>query len=246
MWKTKKKKKDKRPSTKPRPKPNAQKKKKKIGKKTTPTNTSGGCCLALTTDRRLYSSHCRQCCLGPVLAGWDACCCRCSVDLAGGSIRQRMSSRSCIPTRCLDTWRWAVPLHSMEGTWRRTCFQSVHSLDTTPRIVWLTGVPHNMSVLYTAGLPFRPCTERLNERARMGSFRRWHEMDALMRAMRRCTRWENTHLPHLSCAPLDLLNRHAMLYDKGPAYGLYRRHCHHVDAMAQLLSPPHWYVIGLS
>ena len=27
---------------------------------------------------------------------------------------------------------------------------------------------------------------------------------------------------------------------------LYRQHCHHLYAMASLLSPPHWYVIGLS
>ena len=48
-----------------------------------------GCCLALTTDCRLYSSNCRQCCLGPVPAGWDACCCRCTIKLAGGSIRRQ-------------------------------------------------------------------------------------------------------------------------------------------------------------
>ena len=47
-----------------------------------------GCCLALTTDCRLYSSHFCQCCLGPVPAGWDACCCRCSVELTGGSTHQ--------------------------------------------------------------------------------------------------------------------------------------------------------------
>ena len=40
-------------------------------------------------------------------------------------------------------------------------------------------------------------------------------MDALMKAMCRCTRWENTHLPLLWCAPLDLLKGHAMLYDEG-------------------------------
>ena len=47
-----------------------------------------GCCLALTTDCRLYSSHYCQCCLGPLPAGWDACCCRCSVELTGGSTHQ--------------------------------------------------------------------------------------------------------------------------------------------------------------
>ena len=58
-----------------------------------------GCWLALTTDCRLYSSNCRQCCLGPVPAGWDACCCRCTIKLAGGSIRR--SHRSCISINSL-------------------------------------------------------------------------------------------------------------------------------------------------
>ena len=60
------------------------------------------CCLALTTDCRLYSSHCRQCCLGHVPAEWDACCCRCSVELAEGSTRQ-LRRRSCIPNK-LAAW----------------------------------------------------------------------------------------------------------------------------------------------
>ena len=117
LWKKKKKIEEegsRRPSTKPRPKPNAQKKIKEeeikelikpIPKKKNIIPVVG-CCLALTTDFRLYSSHCRQCCLGPVPAEWDPCCCRCSVELAEGSICQVMSLELHSKyTRCLDTWR---------------------------------------------------------------------------------------------------------------------------------------------
>ena len=240
--------------------------------------------------------------------------------------------RSCIPNKlALNAWRWAVLLH-----WDMTScmLDCLHSLDMTLHIIWLAGLPHNMSVLYTVGLAhhwtcgpvnkgcrwtcwsrhdaarhhlvwwnatryccqccmlnagrdavkscvgglaggditlcmslfckcvtllsrvqrrwiywkgqvtisFWPWIDRLSERTRMGSFWRCHKMDALTRAMCRCTHWENTHLPRLCCAPLDLLKGHAMLYDEGSVC----QHCHHVYAMAQLLSPPHWYVIGLS
>ena len=94
-------------------------------------------------------------------------------------------------------------------------------------------------------ISFRPCTDRLPEKkSRMRSFRRWHEMDALMRTICRCTQWENTPLLHLCCAPLDLLKGHAMLLDEGSVtiantivmYMQWRSCC----------SPPYWYVIGLS
>ena len=60
-----------------------------------------GCCLALMTDCRLYSSHCHQCCLSPVpAAGWNMCCCQCTVEIAEGSIRQ-LEHQSCISMNSL-------------------------------------------------------------------------------------------------------------------------------------------------
>ena len=301
-----------------------------------------GCCLALITDCRLYSSHCYQCCLGPVPAGWNVCCCRCTVELAEGSICQ-LEHRSCISMNSL-LWRWAVPLHahSLKGTRCRACLASVHSLDITLHIIWPIGVPQNVSTVHCltclpwtcdavsmgcvvgpAGVDTKQhiwldkmlhdtavsavchwtcssldvmqsravlvdslgetlcmclswdchcyhvfCVIELTGKDKWSyhfghalthllrglaqgaiydavrCWSSWKAMDAFLRAMCHCTHWENMHLPHLCCAPLDLLKGHAMRYNGGPVsiantaiMDMQWRSC---------CSPPHRYVIGLS
>ena len=94
-----------------------------------------------------YSSHCRQCCLGPLR---DGTCGTLSNSLE--EAHTNWCHRSCIPNK-LAAWTCdaGLPLHSLEGTRRCACFATVHSLDIKLYIIWLAGVPHGTSVLYAVG-----------------------------------------------------------------------------------------------
>ena len=164
-------------------------------------------------------------------------------------------------------WRWAAPLHSLERTWRRTGLASVHSLDITLHIIWSARVPHYTSVLYVVGLACPGTCDAVNEGYVVGPAEVdmtqnaviW--LDGMLRdstvsavclpldvtlsgAVLVDSLEENAHLPHLCCAPLDLLKGHAMLYDGGSVsiantVVMYMQWC-------SCHSPPYWYVISLS